>query len=454
MKIFFVSLGCDKNLVDSEKMLGLLNESGYEITDEENDADAVIVNTCCFIHDAKKESIETLLEYAELKNKGLIRYLVAAGCLAQRYKDEILKEIPETDVVLGPAACSEIVNILRSLETSRDISSVKRQYTEESGYKEIINTRLKSGLGHYSYLKIAEGCDKRCTYCIIPYIRGSYRSFPKEQLLSEAQQLVLNGVNELILVAQETSLYGTDIYGYKAIGELIDGLCAIEGLEWIRLMYCYPEEIGDQLIDAFKRQPKLCRYIDLPIQHISDNILKRMGRHTNGEQIREIIGILRKEVPGIVIRTSLITGFPGETEEEHKELLEFVRSAALERVGVFTYSREENTPAARMKDQVPASVKKRRRKELMLAQQDIVFKKNQSLTGKSFKVMIDGRLSDEDSLKGIKSRYVYIARTYMDAPDIDGSVFVESDREIMSGTMTDVTITGYNGYDLIGYETK
>ena len=461
MKIFFVSLGCDKNLVDTEKMIGVLDLAGSEVVNDENEADAVIVNTCCFIHDAKQESIETLLEYAQLKTQGKIKYLIAAGCLAQRYKDEIIKEIPEVDAVVGTYACGEIADILQKLarqdksgnavskgRKQTDPEELLRVYTSDSGYKQPGRARIRSSISHYSYLKIAEGCDKHCTYCVIPSIRGSYRSFDMDELVEEATTLAREGVNELILVAQETTLYGTDIYKRRAIGELIDKLCGIDGIEWIRLMYCYPEEIGDEIIEAFKKQPKLCRYIDMPIQHISDRILKAMGRRTNRAQIEGIIKKLRKEVPGIVIRTSLITGFPGETDEEHQELLEFVKKFKLERVGVFTYSKEENTPAARMKGQIPRAVKNRRRKELMLAQQEVVFEKNRSLAGSKFRVIIDGKVSEQSD----EDCDVYLARTYMDAPDIDGSVFVLSKRDIVSGTLTDVIIEGCNGYDLIGHE--
>ncbi len=439
MKICFISLGCDKNLVDTEKMLGLLGYSGYELTDNENEADAVVVNTCCFIHDAKKESIETLLEFASMKKNGSLRYLIAAGCLAQRYKEEIIKEIPEVDAVLGTFACEQIVSVIRSLE----MKTGDRILTGTSYGKYYDMPRIRSSISHFSYLKIAEGCDKHCTYCIIPYIRGDYRSVPMEDLEKEAVMLAESGVDELILVAQETTLYGTDIYGRRMIGELISKLCAIEGIRRIRLMYCYPEEIGDELIVTFAKESKLCRYIDMPIQHISDSILHRMGRRTDGNQIRNMIDRLRSEVPGIVIRTSLITGFPGETEEDHRELLEFVREYRLDHVGVFTYSREEDTPAAKMKNQIKESLKKKRRKELMLAQQQVVFNKNRMLKGRILEVMIDGYLCDED---------VYIGRTYMDAPDIDGSVFVETRRELMSGDLINVKIIDYNGYDLIGTE--
>ena len=441
MKICFVSLGCDKNLVDTEKMLGILNSEGYELTDDEESADAVIVNTCCFIHDAKKESIETLLQLSEMKQNGNLKFLITAGCLAQRYKDEIIKEIPEVDAVIGTYACGEISAVLRSLENrEKGLVRTGDRYEDHGDIP-----RMRSSISHYSYLKIAEGCDKRCTYCIIPYIRGTYRSEPMERLVDEARRLADSGVNELILVAQETTIYGSDIYGKNMIGELIDRLCSIEEIRWIRIMYCYPEEIGEELINAFKKQPKLCRYIDMPIQHISDRILQRMGRRTNGTQIRNMIERLRREAPGIAIRTSLIAGFPGETEEDHRELVKFIEDYKLDRVGVFTYSREEDTPAANMKDQIRETVKKKRRKELMLAQQKVVFEKNEALKDRVFTVMIDGKISGED---------VYIGRTYMDAPDIDGSVFVESGKDLISGTLLNVRIRDYNGYDLIGTEVE
>ena len=437
MNVFFISLGCDKNLVDTEKMLALLDEAGYGITDDENDAEVCIVNTCCFIGDAKEESIECLLETAELKKTARLKYLIAAGCLAQRYKDEIIREIPEVDAVIGTYAVKELVDVIRSLESGNGKSLLR---VDDSGYEQPGTGRIRSGVGHYSYLKISDGCSKRCTYCIIPYVRGGYRSAPKEDLIREASVLASSGVNELILVAQETTMYGTDIYGRKALPELLRGLADIEGIDWIRLMYCYPEEIDDELIRVFKEEPKLCRYIDLPIQHISDSILKKMGRRTNGREIKDLISRLREEIPGIAIRTSLISGFPGETEEDHELLKSFVEEMKLDRVGVFTYSREEGTPAAAMKDQVKKSVSRQRRKELMLAQQKVVFEKNRSFAGSNISVIIDGKLSDED---------VYVGRTYRDAPDIDGCVFVKTDRELISGMIIDAQVTGFKDYDLI-----
>ncbi|MCR5685433.1 MAG: 30S ribosomal protein S12 methylthiotransferase RimO [Lachnospiraceae bacterium] len=438
MKLFFISLGCDKNLVDSEKMLRELKDSGIEITEDEYQADICIVNTCCFIGDAKQESIETLLTMAGLKKTARLKVLIAAGCLAQRYKDEILKEIPEVDGVLGTFNCERIVTLLNSCIKADDgLKVITDEVYRESQYRR----RLKSDLEHYSYLKIAEGCDKRCTYCIIPYVRGRYRSFPIEDLVKEAEELAGNGVNELILIAQETTIYGTDLYGHKAIAELIHELAAIDGISWIRLMYCYPEEVSDELIECFKQEKKLVRYIDLPIQHISDPVLKRMGRRTTGKDIRNIIFKLKKELPDLIIRTSLISGFPGETEEEFEELLSFVKEGCLDRVGVFTFSREEGTPAYAMKPQIRKNIREQRRKKLMLAQQEIVFDKNSSMNGRELTVCIDGYLPDEG---------VYIGRSYMDAPGIDGCIFLKCDRELITGTFVTATISGARGYDLLG----
>ena len=437
MKLFFVSLGCDKNLVDSEKMLAGLKDAGYEITDDENEAQICIVNTCCFIGDAKQESIETLLTMAGLKKTARLKVLIAAGCLAQRYSSELLKEIPEVDACIGTFTYESIVELVDSCIHKK---KGERLVTEERYDIPFCGNRLKSDLNHYSYLKIAEGCDKRCTYCIIPYVRGKYRSFPIEGLVKEAGYLAANGVNELILVAQETCIYGTDLYGHKAVGELIHELGKIDGIEWIRLMYCYPEEVDDTLIECYRNEPKLVHYIDLPIQHISDSVLKRMGRRTTGDDIRRTINKLKTAIPDMIIRTSLITGFPGETDEEFNELLKFVSEGYLDRVGVFTFSREEGTPAYSMKPQIRKPVKVQRRRELMLAQQKLVISCNRSMVGTKLRVCIDGYLPDED---------VYIGRSYMDAPQVDGCIFVKSDRELMTGAFVDAVVNGAEGYDLL-----
>ena len=441
MKISFISLGCDKNLVDSEKMLAMMNDSGYEVTDIIADAEAVIINTCCFIHDAKQESIDTIIETAGYKKTGRLKYLIVTGCLATRYHDEISEYLPEVDAILSSSAADELDSCLKKLsgkglESKSIIKDINRD--PDLGKK-----RLHNNLKNYAYIKIGEGCSKHCTYCVIPSIKGEYRSFPFENIISEARDAVEKGKNELILIAQETTVYGTDLYGRKRLSELLYALNDIEGLEWIRLMYCYPEEIDDELIKAIRDIDKVCKYIDMPIQHISDSILKRMGRKTTGDDIRKLIVKLRKEIPGIAIRTSLITGFPGETEEDHTELLEFIKEYRLDRVGVFTYSKEENTPAARFKPVVLKKIKEKRRKELMLAQQEIVFEENEKLYGKVLKAVAEGYLPEEK---------VYVARTYRDAPDVDGCCFVSSDRDIVLGTVTDVKINGAAGYDLTAEE--
>lgn len=436
-KVLFVSLGCDKNLVDSEMMLGLLARGGYEFTDDEREADIVVVNTCCFIGDAKEESVNTILEMAELKNNGDIEALIVAGCLGERYREEIRKEIPEVDAVIGTAAIDEIVKTLD--EVQHGLQSDRYKSLDEppvTGIERVVTTG-----GYYAYLKIAEGCDKHCTYCIIPKVRGNYRSVPMEALVAEAQQLANKGVKELILVAQETTVYGQDIYGHKALPELLHKLCALNGICWIRLLYCYPEEIDDELIQTIKEEKKICHYLDLPIQHASDTILQRMGRRTDRKQLQDIIGRLRREIPDICLRTTLITGFPGETEEDHEQLMEFVKQIRFDRLGVFTYSREEDTPAALMPDQVSEKVKKKRQAQLMQLQQDIAFEAAKRMTGTVVTAMIGGKVADDD---------VYVARTYKDAPDVDGYLFVNADRDLMSGDFVQVKITASHEYDLIG----
>lgn len=441
MKILFISLGCDKNLVDSEKMLADLCSRGHEITDIDEEAEAVVINTCCFIHDAKQESIEAILSAAELKKTAKLKYLIAAGCLAQRYKEEILNEITEVDAIIGTTAGDMLADVLDSLAGGDRSGSLTVMPPDRNPV--FHNGRKLSGINRYSYLKISEGCDKHCTYCVIPSIRGNYRSEKFETLIAEAEELAAAGINELTVIGQETTLYGTDLYGRKRLPELLKALCAIDGIEHIRLMYCYPEEIDDELISTMAQESKICKYIDLPIQHAADSVLKRMGRRTDRAQITDIIGRLRKAMPGIAIRTSLITGFPGETEEEHEELLDFIRTMKLERVGVFTYSKEENTPAGKMKNQIPARVKQKRRKELMLAQQECSFEHNRSMCGSTLEIIVDGRLPEDG---------VYVGRSYMDAPGIDSCVFFSSDRDLISGDSVNVRITGTDGYDLVGEE--
>ncbi len=437
MTIMFVSLGCDKNLVDSEVMLGLLSEKGYGFTDEEAEADVIIVNTCCFIGDAKEESVNTILQMAEWKKEGKLKALIVTGCLAERYRQEILEEIPEVDAVLGTTAYDQIVNVMeealggKQLLECRDLNRLVL-----SDARRILTTG-----GHYAYLKIAEGCDKHCTYCIIPKLRGSYRSVPMERLLKEAQELADQGVKELILVAQETTRYGVDLYGEKSLHRLLKELCKIKGIRWIRVQYCYPEEIYRELIETIKEESKICRYLDLPIQHASDPILKRMGRRTRSQDLREIIGTLRREIPDICLRTTLISGFPGETKEDHEELLAFVDEMEFDRLGVFAYSPEEGTKAADMEGQIPEEEKEERREEIMELQQEISFEKAQEMIGKELWCMVEGKVADESA---------YVARTYKDAPDVDGYLFIQTVRELMSGDFVKVRVTGAEEYDLIG----
>lgn len=437
MNILFVSLGCDKNLVDTEVMLGLLAERGHEMVDSEEIADVIVINTCCFIHDAKEESIQTILEMAEYKKAGSCKALIVTGCLAQRYKQEIIDEIEEVDAVLGTTSYDKIVEAID--EALEGHSSV--EMTDINALPIVESKRLVTTGGHFAYLKIAEGCDKHCTYCIIPKIRGNFRSVPMERLIREAEELVAQGVKELILVAQETTLYGKDLYGEKSLHKLLRELCKISGLRWIRILYCYPEEITDELIQVIKEEDKICNYLDLPIQHASDGILKRMGRRTSKKQLIEIVEKLRKEIPDIAIRTTLITGFPGETQEQHEELMEFVDEMEFDRLGVFTYSPEEDTPAAEMPDQIPEEVKEDRQAELMELQQEIAFDLAEDMIGREVLVMIEGKVADENA---------YVGRTYKDAPNVDGLIFVESGEELMSGDFARVKITGALEYDLIG----
>lgn len=437
MNILFVSLGCDKNLVDSEVMLGMLKERGYTFTDDQTQADAAVVNTCCFINDAKEESIQTILELAELKKTGQLKALVVAGCLAQRYQEEIQKEIEEVDAIIGTTALEKVVETLDEVLAGKGENHLEALDKAPLGGKERV---LTTG-GYFSYLKIAEGCNKHCTYCIIPKVRGEYRSVPMELLLDEARQLAGKGIKELILVAQETTLYGMDLYGEKKLPELLDRLCEIEGLIWIRIMYCYPEEITQELIDVMKRQPKICHYLDIPIQSGTDRILKLMGRRTDTAQIEALVDHLREEIPDICIRTTFITGFPTETEEDFTETMDFINRMEFDRLGAFTYSSEEGTPAAVMDGQVEEEIKLRRQQEMMELQQEIAFEAAENMKGRELTVMIEGKLAEED---------VYVARTYKDAPSVDGYLFVDTDWSLMSGDFVRVRVTGANEYDLIG----
>lgn len=437
MKILFISLGCDKNLVDSEVMLGLIQGKGYEITNDETQADIIVINTCCFINDAKEESINTILEMAEYKKGGQLKALIVTGCLAERYKQEIQDEIEEVDAVLGTTSYERIVDVIEEVLDGKN----HIQTFENINYLPKFSKRINTTGGYYSYLKIAEGCNKHCTYCIIPKIRGDYRSVPMEQLLLEAKALVANGVKELMLVAQETTLYGMDLYGKKRLPELLKELCKIEGLEWIRILYCYPEEITDELIQTIKEEDKICNYLDIPVQHGADNVLKRMGRRTNRQELIDIVTKLRKEIPDITLRTTLITGFPGETEGDHEQLKEFIKLLKFDRLGVFTYSPEEDTPAAMMEDQIDEEIKEQRRDELMEIQQEIAFEQAEDMLYKKLKVMIEGKLPEDD---------VFIGRTYKDAPNVDGFIFVKSSHELISGQFVTAFVTDAKEYDLIG----
>ncbi len=437
MKLLFVSLGCDKNLVDSEEMLGLLTRNGHEIIDDETKADAIIVNTCCFIGDAKEESVNTILEMAEYKKAGSCKALIVTGCMAQRYKEEIIQEIPEVDAVLGTTSYGEILKAMEAAEAGKHFQEFKDiDYLPEDLGRRVLTTG-----GHYGYLKIAEGCDKHCTYCIIPKLRGRYRSVPMERLLKQAMDMAEQGVKELILVAQETTVYGKDLYGKKSLHILLKELCKIQGIRWIRILYCYPEEIYDELIQVMKEEEKICNYLDLPIQHASDPVLKRMGRRTTKAELVEIIEKLRREIPDIILRTTLITGFPGETEEDHQELMDFVDQMEFDRLGVFTYSQEEDTPAASMEGQIPEELKEERKDQLMELQQEISLEKGQQRVGQVVSVMIEGQISGESA---------YIGRTYGDAPKVDGYIFVQTGELLVTGDFVNVRITGALEYDLIG----
>ena len=437
LKILFISLGCDKNLVDTEMMLGMLVQRGFSITDDEAEAEAVVVNTCCFINDAKQESINALLEMAELRKNGSIKALIAAGCLAQRYQDEIQREIPEVDAIVGTTAIDAVADALDGV-----LSGDRHNHLEDINREPVYGRkRIVTTGGHYAHLKIAEGCDKHCSYCIIPKVRGNYRSIPIDSLVQEAEHLAASGVRELILVAQETTLYGADLYGKKCLPELLHRLCAIQGIYWIRILYCYPEEITDELIETIQREPKVCNYLDIPIQHASDRILKRMGRRTNRQELADMIAKLRERIPDICLRTTLITGFPGETQEDHESLLAFVDEMEFDRLGVFTYSPEEDTSAALFDDQIDEEVKLDRQADIMELQQEIAFEKAQEAVGNTLPVMVEGKVPDE---------HAYVARSYRDAPDVDGFVFIQTGRELMTGDFVRVRITGSHEYDLIG----
>lgn len=437
MKVLFISLGCDKNLVDSEFMIGALNNGGLQLTDDENEADIIIINTCCFINDAKEESINTILEMAEYKKSGSCKSLIVTGCLAQRYKDEIIKEIPEVDAILGTNSYDAILDAVKETLDNRKYQNLNTL----EGLPKLDTKRMVTTGGHYAYLKISEGCNKNCSYCVIPSIRGRYRSVPIEELVAQARELVSNGVKELILVAQETTLYGIDIYKEKSLHKLLDELNKIDGLFWIRIMYCYPEEIYDELIEAIKRNKKVCHYLDMPIQHCNDEILKRMGRKTDKADIERIVTNLRNQIPDITLRTTLICGFPGETQQMHEELMQFINDMEFDRLGAFAYSPEEGTKAASFPDQIDDDIKEDWQAEVMELQEEVIFDKNETLTGTQMYAFIEGKVADENA---------YVGRTYRDAPNVDGYIFINTEQELMSGDIVKVRITGAYEYDLIG----
>ena len=437
MKLLFISLGCDKNLVDSEFMIGMLTKEGITLTDDENEADIIIINSCCFINDAKEESINTILEMAECKKNGKCKSLIVTGCLSQRYQEEIFKEIPEVDAILGTNSYDAIYEAVKVTLEKQNYSN----FQTLQGLPRLEYSRVLTTGGHFAYLKISEGCNKNCTYCVIPSIRGRYRSVPMEDLIGQAKKLVEDGVKELILVAQETTLYGVDLYGEKSLHRLLDELNKIPGLLWIRILYCYPEEIYEELIDSMLRNTKVCHYLDLPIQHCNDTILKRMGRRTDKADIERIVTHLRERIPDITLRTTLICGFPGETEEMHEELMQFVNDMEFDRLGAFTYSPEEGTPAATFDEQVDESLKEDWQADVMELQEEVIFDKNETLKGAELLAFIEGKVADENA---------YIGRTYRDAPNVDGYIFIHTEEELMTGDVVKVKVTGAYEYDLIG----
>ena len=437
MKLLFISLGCDKNLVDSEFMIGMLTKEGITLTDDENEADIIIINSCCFINDAKEESINTILEMAECKKNGKCKSLIVTGCLSQRYQEEIFKEIPEVDAILGTNSYDAIYEAVKVTLEKQNYSN----FQTLQGLPRLEHSRVLTTGGHFAYLKISEGCNKNCTYCVIPSIRGRYRSVPMEDLIGQAKKLVEDGVKELILVAQETTLYGVDLYGEKSLHRLLDELNKIPGLLWIRILYCYPEEIYEELIDSMIRNTKVCHYLDLPIQHCNDTILKRMGRRTDKADIERIVTHLRERIPDITLRTTLICGFPGETEEMHEELMQFINDMEFDRLGAFTYSPEEGTPAAAFDEQVDESLKEDWQADVMELQEEVIFDKNETLKGTELLAFIEGKVADENA---------YIGRTYRDAPNVDGYIFIHTEEELMTGDVVKVKVIGAYEYDLIG----
>lgn len=438
-KVALVSLGCSKNLVDSEEMLAILSERGFELTSKEDEADVIIVNTCTFIESAKTESIECILELAQYKQVGACKALIVTGCMAQRYREQILTELPEVDAVVGTNDYGSIADIIDKLSGGeKEILKCTDEY-----FDFCVGKRIRTTPDYTAFLKIAEGCDNHCTYCVIPSIRGRYRSRAFDEIAAEAEEMVKSGVKELVVIAQDTTRYGMDLYGEYRLPQLLKRLCEIEDVEWVRVHYCYPELVTDELIEVFKTERKLCNYFDIPIQHCSDSVLKRMGRRTNKAEICGLIDKIRSEIPDAVIRTSIIVGFPGETEEDFEELCEFARDKKLERLGVFAYSREEDTPAYNLDGQISEEEKERRRDALMLIQSEVSEQYGASKIGETVKVLVE----DRDEI--IKS---YYGRTYADSEEIDGKVFFKSNRKIKSGEFVSVKIEQAMEYDLFGTE--
>lgn len=440
IKVGFVSLGCPKNLVNTENMLALLAQNGFEIVAEDVEADVIVINTCAFIESAKKEAIDNILDVAWLKENHTLKGIVVTGCLPERYKEELLKEMPEVDCILGTGSYENICEAVRAAYNGEKYSSFEDINTSNIGGERVITTPE-----YFAYLQISEGCDNHCTYCVIPSIRGKYRSRPMSDILEEAQNLADLGVKEVCLIAQDTTRYGEDLYGVYSLDSLIHEISAIEGIEWIRVMYCYPDRITDGLIQEFANNPKLLKYIDMPIQHASTSVLKRMNRRDTEESVKETVRKLREQVPGIYIRTTVITGFPGETDLDFDKLLQFIKETKFERLGAFIYSREEGTPAYDMPDQVPEKLKRKRHDVIMREQKKIHAALNKSMIGKIVKVINEGYDQVAES---------YFGRSFADAPEIDGKIYYSSPRRLRDGEFVDVLINDVIDYDLTGRVVK
>lgn len=433
-KVGMISLGCPKNQVDGEALLAKLAQAGYQIVNEIENSDVMIVNTCGFIEDAKREAIDTILEVAQYKEAGLISAIIVTGCLAERYQDEILKEMPEVDAVIGIGANSDIVKVC-----DKALCGIKTSNFPNKCYLPLDGERMLSTPPHWAYLKIAEGCDNRCAYCAIPGIRGDFRSRTIESVVDEAKSLVNRGVKEIILVAQDTTKYGQDLYGEYSLDKLLKELVKIDGLEWIRLFYCYPQRITDSLIDVIANEDKVCKYIDIPLQHSDATVLKNMNRVGDGNDYRVLLNKMREAIPGLALRTTFMVGFPGETDEQFENLCEFVKDIKFDKMGCFTFSPEEDTPAFDMKNQIDEDVKKRRQEVLMNVQFFITEASNKGRVGNVYKVIVDSFADGK-----------YTGRSYMDSPEIDSGIIFTSNKELNIGDFVDVKITDFDGYDLIG----